>query len=450
MVKGHGSSAQLALVVVWTLSGPGAGADTFAWKNPPVSGAFNAPSSWQNADGHGGFPGAGDFAIFRDGVYTVTCNGASAGMTELIGTVTFQLDGNYSAGSYIQGGHPVVLQGGGTLQTGPFSSLGDGSILVDGSGLAMDNFDFGTSSVQTRIRGINGAQIKSSAQLNGSTHSLPQPRLESGSSWHHTGALVVNKCFVNGGSLLAADELNVRAELDGGHLQAGLLKGSGHAINGSTITAATTSLSDWLLDGSGNVMTVTGTTVPGLLYADISVKSGATFSAGALADNAWYTIDGSGSQLSVGGVITADGPQKITIQNLGQGTAASLSKVSLFVRDAGSLFAFSNKAEDSTVLIQKGGRVNGVHFIGPVRPTVPPAAKSPEPDQPWCCRETWNWAGLGNRRWGWTVAADWSAPGPSLTAARWAGTPAVPSSAPIPSGSHGRAWPSAIPKESPP
>lgn len=285
MVKNHEKSAQLASVIVVAVSGHWVGADTFAWKNPPVSGAFNAPSSWQNADGHGGYPGAGDFAIFRDGVYTVICDGAAAGMTELIGTVTFQLNGNYSAGSYIQGGHPVVLQGGGTLRTGPFSSLGDGSILVNASGLTMDGFDFGTSGIQTRIRGINGAQIKSSAQL--TTIPLPQPRLESGSEWHHTGALNAGKCFITGGSVLAADELTLRAELDGGRLQAGLLKGSGHAINGSTVTAATTSLGDWLLEGSGTSINVTGTTVPGLVYADISIKAGATFSAGALADNAW-------------------------------------------------------------------------------------------------------------------------------------------------------------------
>jgi len=142
MVKSHGSWAQFAIYVVLNLSGQKIWADTFAWKNPPVSGAFNAPSSWQNADGNGGFPGAGDFAIFRDGTYTVTCDGAAAGMTEVIGTVTFQLNGNYTAGSYIQGGHPVVLQGGGTLQIGPVSSLGDGAILVDGSGLTMDSFDF--------------------------------------------------------------------------------------------------------------------------------------------------------------------------------------------------------------------------------------------------------------------------------------------------------------------
>lgn len=340
-------------------------ADTFAWKNPPVSGAFNVAGNWQNADGNGGYPGAGDFAIFRDGVYTVTCDGATAGMTELIGTVTFQLNGNYSAGSYIQGGHPVVLQGGGTLETGPFSSLGDGSILVNGSGLTMDNFDFGTSSLQSRILGINGARITSSVQLNGSTHSLPQPRLESGSEWHHTGALIVNKCFISGGSLLAADELSVRAELDAGRIQAGLLKGSGHAINGSTVTAVTTSLSEWLLEGSGNSINVSGTTLPGLIYADISLKSGATFSAGALADNSWYTVDGSGSQLTVAGLITSDGPQKITIQNLGQGSAASLSRAFVIVRDAGSLFSYSNKAEDSTVQILNGGRINGGDFVGP-------------------------------------------------------------------------------------
>ncbi|MFN0067489.1 MAG: hypothetical protein ACKVYV_07615 [Limisphaerales bacterium] len=342
-----------------------AGAGTFAWKNPPVSGDFNVAGNWQNSDGGGGFPGAGDFAIFRDGVYTVTCDGATAGMTELIGTVTFQLNGNYSAGSYIQGGNPVVLQGGGTLQTGPFSSIGEGSILVNGSGLTMDSFDFGTTFLQTRIRGINGAKITSS----GRSSILPQPRLESSSEWRHTGALNADRCFISGGSLLAADELTVRAELDAGRLQAGLLKGGGQAINGSTVTAVTASLSDWLLEGSGNSMNVSGTTLPGLVFADVSIKAGATFSAGALADNAWYTVDGSGSQLTVAGLITSDGPQKITIQKLGQGSSASLSKAFVIVRDAGSLFSFADKAEDSTVQIQNGGRINGVNFIGPSAPT---------------------------------------------------------------------------------
>jgi len=350
------------------IAGSQAGADTFTWKNPPVSGAFNVAGNWQNADGNGGYPGAGDFAIFRDGTYTVTCSGASAGMTELIGTVTFQLDGNYIAGSYIQGGHPVVLQGGGTLQTGPFSSLGDGSILVNGSGLTMDNFDFGTAGIQTRITGINGARITSSGQVNGSVNYLPQPRLETGSEWHHTGALYVNKCFINGGSLLAADELTVRAELDGGRLQAGLLKGSGHAINGSTVTADTASLSNWLLEGTGTGLHLSGTTVPGLIYADISIKSGATFSAGALADNAWYTVDGGGSTLSVAGVITANGPQKVTVQNQGQSSAATLAQAYVIATDSGSVFTFAGKATDSTLSIQNGGRINGGSIFGPTIP----------------------------------------------------------------------------------
>ena len=369
MDKSQGSLIHLALPVLLGLCGQRLCAGTFGWKNPPVSGAFNSPARWQNADGNGGFPGAGDFAIFIDGTYTVTCDGAVAGMTEMIGTVTFQLNGDYSAGSYIQGGHSVVLQGGGTLRAGPFNSLSDGDILVDGSGLTMDGFDFGTRGLQTKIRGANGARIKSSAQPINPVHPVHKPRLESGSTWQHEGALYVNTVYITGGSLLASDEFTGRAELDGGRMQLGLLKGGGRAINGSTVTAKTAALNEWLLEGSGNSVHVLSTTVPGVIYADISIKSGATFSAGALADNAWYTVDGGGSQLAVAGQITADGPQKVTLQNGGQGSAGSLSKVSLFVRDAGSLFSFANTAENSTVQVQRGGRVHGGSFVGPSTPT---------------------------------------------------------------------------------
>jgi T5SS/PEP-CTERM-associated repeat protein len=80
-------------------------------------------------------------------------------------------------------------------------------------------------------------------------------------------------------------------------------------------------------------------------------------------------VDGIGSQLSVAGFITSDGPQKITVQNLGQGSSTSLSKAFLIVRDAGSLFLYATKAEDSFVQILNGGRVNGGSFIGPSAPT---------------------------------------------------------------------------------
>jgi T5SS/PEP-CTERM-associated repeat protein len=341
------------------------GAGTFAWRNPPVSGAYNSPSSWQNADGGGGFPGAGDFAIFRFGTYTVTCDGAVAGMAEMIGLITLQLDGDFTAGTYIQGGNPVVLRGGGTLRGGPFTVSDEGILRVEGSGLAMSGFNFGIRSIESRLIGMNGARITSSDQRGG----VSRPRLEGGSTWHHTGALDAGKCLVEGGSLLAADTLTVRgAELDHGRLQAGHLIGGGRAINGSTVTADTAALSEWLLEGSGTGMSISGSTREGLLYADVSVKSGAALSAGAIADSAWYTVDGNGSSLAVAESITAVGPQKVTVQNQGQGSAGSLLRAQLTVRGPGSLFRFVGRAEDVSLSILEGGRVNGGSLRGPMRP----------------------------------------------------------------------------------
>jgi T5SS/PEP-CTERM-associated repeat protein len=356
-------------VICCLVAGERAGAGTFAWRNPPVSGPFNAAGSWQSAEGNGGYPGPGDFAIFRAGTYTVTCDGSAAGISEFIGAVTVQLDGGFDAGNVIQGGNPVVLQGGGTLRATAFSSLGEGSLQVNGSGLDMSGFDFGIRGIESRIIGTNGATIVSSGQVNGPVNYLPRPLLEDGSSWHHTGALYVGLCFVNSGSLLAADELNVRAQLDGGRLQAGRLNGGGQMMNGSTVTADTASLNDWLLDGGGNRMLVSGSTVPGLNYADISIKAGAVFTAGALADNAWYTVDGTGSSLAVAGGITADGPQKVTLLNQGQGSAGSLHRTQVIVRDPGTVFNFSHQAEDSALSVSNGGRVNGGRFVGPTVPT---------------------------------------------------------------------------------
>jgi T5SS/PEP-CTERM-associated repeat protein len=342
-------------------------AGTFAWKNPPANGAFNAASSWKNADGGGGYPGAGDDAIFISGAYTVTCVGSVSGSTEVIGAVTFQLDGDYTVGTYVQGGNPVVLRGGATLGGGPFTIADDGRILVDGSGLTMNRFTFGTRTAETRLTGVNGAQINSSGQH--PDESLPSPRLEGGSQWHHTGALNVGRCFINSGALLSADTLSVNpAELDGGRLQAGRLNGGGHAKNGSNVSADTASLSDWLLEGSGTGMHVSGTTVKGLIYADISMKSGATFSAGAIEDSGWYTVDGSGSQLTVATSITADGPQKVTVLNQGRGSADTLNRTYVIVRDPGSLFAFATLSKDTTLDIRNGGRVNGAALIGPTIP----------------------------------------------------------------------------------
>ncbi|MCC7374929.1 MAG: hypothetical protein IT581_09750 [Verrucomicrobiales bacterium] len=342
-----------------------ADAATFAWRNPPISGAYNSPANWQNADGGGGFPGLGDFAIFRFGTYTVTCDGAASGQAELIGIITLQLDGDFTAGTYIQGGNPVVLRGGGTLRGGPFTVSEEGSLLVDGSGLSMSDFGFGIVAAQTRLTGINGARITSSSQVG----RVPQPRLEGASEWHHTGALNVGKCIVIGGSLLAADTLTVGpAELDGGRLDAGQLNGGGHAINGSTITADTASLSAWSLEGGGTSMRVSGSTSEGQLYADVSVRSGATFTAGALADSAWYTVDGSGSSLAVAGGITGVGPQKLTVLNHGQGSAATLTQTHLIVRDPGSQFAVAGRAEDMLLDIRDGGQVNGGSLRGPMSP----------------------------------------------------------------------------------
>ncbi|MBL9138366.1 MAG: hypothetical protein JNK85_21025 [Verrucomicrobiales bacterium] len=350
---------------VFALPSSSAEAATFAWRNPPVSGAYNSPANWQNADGGGGFPGLGDFAIFRFGTYTVTCNGASSGQAELIGIITLQLDGDFTAGTYIQGGNPVVLRGGGTLRGGPFTVAEEGSLLVDGSGLTMSDFTFGILTAQTRLTGINGARITSSSQVG----CVPQPRLEGASEWHHTGALNVGKCIINSGSLLAADTLTVvPAELDGGRLQAGRLNGGGHAINGSTITADAASLNDWLLEGGGTSMRVSGSTSEGLLYADVRVKSGATLAAGALADSAWYTVDGSGSSLAVAGGIAGVGPQKVTILNQGSGSAATLTQTQLIVRDPGSLFTLAARAEDMVMDIRDGGQVKGGSLRGPMSP----------------------------------------------------------------------------------
>lgn len=334
--------------------------DTYRWEFP-VSGDFNDKGKWASHP-NDGFPTAGDFAIINAGNgYTVTIKGAASGTTEVAGDVTFQLDGSYSAGEVLKGGGLLVLRGGGTLQGGPFTISSEGSLLVDGSGLAMNGFDFGNSGIQTRVTAINGARIMSSKQVD----YLPRPRLESGSEWHHTGALNAGRCLIVGGSLLAADELRVTpAELDGGRLQAGRLIGGGHAKNGSNVNADTASLNDWLLEGSGTGIYVSGTTVPGLIYADVSIKSGATFTAGALADNAWYTVDGSGSTLTVAGDITSDGPQKVTVLNQGQGSAATMTRSSLEIRDAGSVFNVADRIVDATVIVQSGARVNAGLGLG--------------------------------------------------------------------------------------
>ncbi len=330
--------------------------DSYRWEFP-VSGAFNDKNKWASFP-NDGFPTAGDLAIINFGNgYTVTINGAASGIVELGGDVTFQLDGNYNTGEFRKGEGRLVLRSTGTLAGGPFYLSGNGladvnNVEVDGAGLTMNGLLTDSS---YRIIGRNGAQINSSG-LTGQYGT--SPLLESGAVWHHTGTNYGPLCIVNSGSLLAADVVGfTRAQMDGGRLQAGqLFLGGLEATNGATVNATTANPSGfrpWVLGGGGTRLTVSGVLQGST--EDVRALAGAVISAGSLANSGFYVVDGSGSQLAVAGSIDA---ARITMSNQGQGSAATMTRSSLTIRNGGSVFNVGDRIEDSTVIVQNGARVN--------------------------------------------------------------------------------------------
>jgi T5SS/PEP-CTERM-associated repeat protein len=335
----------------------------YVWEYP-VSGDFNDPNKWRHHEGNT-TPVAGDVVEINAGSgYTVKCNGAAAGITQIGGDVILQLDGDFNAGN-LGLGYGVVLRGAGTLTGTPALLGGNGfpdeyDVLVDGAGLTMNGLDLSST---VMITGRNGAKIISSGltDRNGT-----RPLLESGAEWHHTGTNYGSLAIVNSGALLAADVVNfTRAQMEGGRLQTGqLFLGGLEATNGATLiatTATTTGFRPWVLGGGGTRMTVSGVLQGST--EDVQVLAGAVLSAGSLASpgNTFYVVDGSGSQLAVAAAIDR---AIIAMRNQGRGSAASMTRSYLTIRDAGSVFNVVDRIVDAGVTVQNGARVNAVLGLG--------------------------------------------------------------------------------------
>jgi len=338
--------------------------DTFRWEFP-VSGDFNDKNKWASFPPYHAYPVAGDFVIINAGSgYTVNCKGAASGHLEAGGHFTLQLDGAFDAGDLALGGG-VVLRGGGTLTGTPVLLGSNGladeyDVLVDGAGLTMNGLDLSST---IRMVGRNGAKIISSGltDRNGT-----RPLLESGAEWQHAGKIYGSLCTINSGALLSADEMDFsQAELDGGRLQSGpLVLGRLKAKNGAVLSATTANLGasvPVVLEGGGTRMTISGAL--GAPFGNVVVRGGALLSVGSLASagSSFYFFDGSGSQLAVASSVDR---AIITMTNQAQGSAASMTRSSLTIRDAGSLFNVSDRFVDSIVTVQNGARVNSGLGLG--------------------------------------------------------------------------------------
>ncbi len=327
----------------------------------PVSGAYSDGSKWTPKPDGGGGPPAGAAVVFNaSGSYTVTCDGAAARLAEIVDAVTFQLSaGGFAAGECVVSS-AVRLQGVGTFSGGPFSVRG--SIEIDGATLEMNGLDFPVIATTPKIHAINGGKIRTT----GAVTRLNKPLLEGGSEWTHSGSLNMGWCFINGGSLVQADELVVTpAELAGGRLKAGHLVASGITAAGATIESDTVALtganqtslsaaSRWKVAGDFQ------STVALITVTDASVVSAGSLS-GLGGD---FEVQGPGSELVVAGTVGSG--QSVGVKAGGRGSAARLIEAGMTASDAGSEIVFAELAEDTAATITNGGMVRGGGLRAPM------------------------------------------------------------------------------------